>query len=179
MKLVILDRDGVINHDSAEYIRSPQEWRPIEGSLEAIANLHQNGFVICVATNQAGVGRGLYSLQDLEQIHSKMLQQVADSGGKITRVFYCPHHPDEDCLCRKPRPGLIHQIADYLQAPVEGVPLVGDKLTDIQAAIAAGCKPILVNEASADQTLLLPRYPDVPRYPNLAAAATAIIAGKV
>ena len=179
MKLVILDRDGVINHDSHEYIKSPQEWRPIEGSLEAIANLHQNGFIICVATNQSGIGRGRYSLQDLERIHGTMLQHVAARGATITRVFYCPHHPDEDCLCRKPRPGLIHQIADYLQAPVEGVPLVGDKLTDIQAAIAAGCRPILVNGAGADQTLLQPPYPDVPVYPNLAAAATAIIAGNI
>lgn len=179
MKLVILDRDGVINHDSREYIKSPQEWHPIEGSLEAIANLHQNGFIICVATNQAGIGRGLYSRQDLDRIHSKMLQQVTAGGGKITRVFYCPHHPDEDCLCRKPRPGLIHQIADYLQAPVEGVPLVGDKLSDIQAGIAAGCRPILVNFAGAKQTLLQPPYADVPVYPNLAAAAIAIIAGKI
>lgn len=179
MKLVILDRDGVINHDSTTYIKSPEEWRPISGSLEAIAHLHQNGYIICVATNQAGIGRGLYSQQDLERIHHKMMQSVADSGGKITRVFYCPHHPDDDCPCRKPRPGLIYQIADYLQAPVEGVPLVGDKLSDIQAAVVAGCKPILVKTGVSDQAMTPLPYSGVPIYLNLAAAAAAIISGKI
>jgi D-glycero-D-manno-heptose 1,7-bisphosphate phosphatase len=179
MKLVILDRDGVINYDSPEYIKSPQEWHPITGSLEAIANLHQHGFVICVATNQAGIGRGLYSLQDLEQIHGKMLQAVTDSGGKITAVFHCPHIPDDDCQCRKPRPGLIRQIAHHLHTAVEGAPLVGDKLTDIEAGIAAGCKPILVQSGGAELTLDQLPHSDIPVYQNLAGAAAAIIAGDV
>ncbi len=179
MKLVILDRDGVINHDSPQYIKSPEEWRPIEGSLEAIASLHQRGYTICVATNQAGIGRGLYSQQDLERIHRKMMQSVADSGGKISGVFYCPHHPDDGCPCRKPRPGLIHQVADHLQTPVEGVPLVGDRLTDIQAAVAAGCKPILVETGFAIQPQDRLAYPDVPVFLDLAAVATAIIAGVI
>jgi|TARA_Y100000310_G_scaffold335006_2_gene416037 D-glycero-D-manno-heptose 1,7-bisphosphate phosphatase len=179
MKLVILDRDGVINHDSPEYIKTPEEWLPIEGSLEAIANLHEHGFTVCVATNQAGIGRGLYSLQDLERIHSKMLQAVADAGGKITAVFYCPHHPSDDCACRKPRPGLIHQLADQLKVSVAGVPLVGDKLTDIQAGMAAGCKPILVETGSGRLALDKLPNPGIPVYPDLAGAAAAIIAGEV
>jgi len=178
MRLVILDRDGVINHDSPHYIKSPQEWNPIAGSLEAIANLHQLGYVICVATNQAGIGRGIYSRQDLAQIHAKMMRSVEDFGGKITRVFFCPHHPDDDCQCRKPRPGLIHQISDYLKAPVEGVPMVGDKLTDMQAAITAGCKPILVKTGD-QQSLDQEAYPDIAIYQDLAAATSAIIAGDV
>jgi D-glycero-D-manno-heptose 1,7-bisphosphate phosphatase len=179
MKLVILDRDGVINHDSPHYIKSPEEWHPIGGSLEAIAELHQRGYVICVATNQAGIGRGIYSRQDLDRIHHKMMQSVSASGGKISRIFYCPHHPDDGCQCRKPQPGLIHQIADYLETPVEGAPFVGDRISDMEAAIAAGCKPILVRSGVGDQSLANTAHPDVPVYWNLAAAAQAIIADDV
>ena len=178
MKLVILDRDGVINHDSPDYVKSPEEWHPISGSLEAIAELHQRGYVICVATNQAGIGRGIYSQIDLDRIHLKMMESVSARGGKITRVFYCPHHPDDGCQCRKPQPGLIHQISDYLQVPIEGVPLVGDRITDIEAAIAAGCKPILVSSGVGGQNLDKLSHPDVPVYRDLAAVAAAIIAGE-
>ena len=145
MKLIILDRDGVINFDSAAYIKSPAEWKPIPGSPEAIARLNQAGYRVVVATNQSGVGRSLFDMDTLNAIHEKMHKTVAAAGGRIDAVFYCPHAPDEGCHCRKPEPGLLEQIAQrYGLSSLAGVPYIGDSLRDMQAAAAAGCAPHLV-----------------------------------
>jgi D-glycero-D-manno-heptose 1,7-bisphosphate phosphatase len=151
MKLIILDRDGVINHDSAAYIKSPDEWLPIPGSLEAIVRLCQAGYKVAVATNQSGVGRGYYSLATLAQIHEKMSQMVMALGGKIDAVFFCPHTPEMDCDCRKPKPGLFYQAARYFQTDLQGVPAIGDSLRDIQAAQAVGCEAILVQTGNGSE----------------------------
>lgn len=152
MNVVILDRDGVINVDSSDYIRSPDEWRPIPGSLEAITLLSNSGLDVYVATNQAGVGRGLFSLDDLDAIHRKMHSAVEAAGGEIAGVFYCPHHPCDGCDCRKPGIGLLLQIADRCGA-ISDVPFVGDSIKDIQAAKLAGCRPVLVRTGNGEKTL--------------------------
>ncbi len=143
-KLVILDRDGVINFDSDNYIRAPEEWIPIPGSLEAIAKLHRAGVQVVVATNQSGIARGYFNEQTLNLIHQKMHQAVRQAGGEINGVFYCPHGPDENCDCRKPKPGLITQIRKQLNLDTRNAPFVGDSIRDIEAAVAGGCLPILV-----------------------------------
>lgn len=151
--IIILDRDGVINEDSDAYIKSPQEWHPIPGSLEAIAALCKSGHTIVVATNQSGVGRGLYSLETLEHIHQKMRQAVIKLGGRIDRIYYCPHHPDEECGCRKPKSGMIRAIlADY-QVTGQSCIVVGDSLRDLQAGAAVGCQLALVKTGKGQQTL--------------------------
>jgi D-glycero-D-manno-heptose 1,7-bisphosphate phosphatase len=144
MKLIILDRDGVINEDSDEYVKSPEEWEPIPGSLDAIARLNKAGYRVVVATNQSGIARGLFDLDDLHRMHQKMDELLARVGGLVEAVFFCPHGPNEDCDCRKPKPGLLEQIADRLGVTLEGIPAVGDSLRDVQAARAAGATPILV-----------------------------------
>jgi D-glycero-D-manno-heptose 1,7-bisphosphate phosphatase len=144
MKLVILDRDGVINFDSEQFIKSPSEWRPIPGSIEAIARLNQSGFRIAVATNQSGIGRGLFDMATLNAINDKMMEMVFRQGGRIDAVFFCPHTADENCNCRKPRTGMLEEIAVRFHADLHGVPLVGDSLKDLQAAEAVGAQPILV-----------------------------------
>lgn len=144
MKLMILDRDGVINFDSEEYIKSPDEWNPIPGSLEAIAGLKRAGFTLAIATNQSGIARGLYDLKTLDAIHAKMQNALSVLGGSIDAIFYCPHHPDEGCECRKPNPGLLHQIAQHFSVNLKNIPFIGDSIRDLQAAKKAGCDPILV-----------------------------------
>ncbi|MCX7272192.1 MAG: D-glycero-beta-D-manno-heptose 1,7-bisphosphate 7-phosphatase [Burkholderiales bacterium] len=144
MKLVVLDRDGVINHDSAAYIKSPDEWRPIEGSLEAIARLRKAGYRVAVATNQAGVGRGLFDMATLAAIHSRMTQAVTAAGGQIDGIFFCPHAPQAACGCRKPQPGMLLEILRRFGVEPGAVAVVGDSLRDLQAAQAAGCQPALV-----------------------------------
>ncbi|MES2561636.1 MAG: D-glycero-beta-D-manno-heptose 1,7-bisphosphate 7-phosphatase [Pseudomonadota bacterium] len=144
MKLAILDRDGVINHDSDKFIKHPQEWRPIPGSLEAIARLNQAGYHVVLATNQSGVGRGLFEVSTLNAIHDKMHRALSQIGGRIDAIFFCPHGADADCLCRKPRPGLLEEIARRFNVDLHGVPSVGDSLRDLQAAVAVGATPILV-----------------------------------
>ncbi len=153
MKLIILDRDGVINEDSDSYIKSPQEWRPIPGSLEAIALLNQKGYTVSVATNQSGIARSLYSVQTLELIHQKMHDAVQSLGGKIDSVFYCPHGPNDNCACRKPKPGLLQQIAaHYSLSSLAQVPVVGDSMRDLQAATAVEATPFLVLSGKGVQT---------------------------
>lgn len=153
MKLIILDRDGVINHDSDAYVKSPDEWRPIDGSLEAIARLRQSGYHIAVATNQAGVGRGLFDLATLGQIHSKMQTVVSDAGGHIDAIFFCPHAPDAGCNCRKPKPGMVFEILSRFNARAAETYVVGDTLRDLEAAHAAGCLPVLVRTGNGEKTL--------------------------
>ena len=144
MKLVILDRDGVINHDSPSYIKSPEEWKPIARSLDAIARLTQADFRVVVATNQSGVGRGLFDMATLNAIHDKMHRAVGQAGGRIDAVFYCPHPMEANCGCRKPRPGLLEDIGRRFNTILKDVPCIGDQLRDLQAAAAVGAQPILV-----------------------------------
>ena len=144
MKLVILDRDGVINHDSPSYIKSPDEWKPIPRSLDAIARLTQADFRVVVATNQSGVGRGLFDMATLNAIHDKMHRAVGQAGGRIDAVFYCPHPMEANCGCRKPKPGLLDDISRRFNTSLQDVPCIGDQLRDLQAADAVGAQPILV-----------------------------------
>ena len=153
MKLIILDRDGVINEDSDDYIKSVEEWIPIPGSIEAIARLSKAGYIVCVATNQSGIGRRLLDEYELAVIHQTMCNRVEEAGGCINGVFFCPHRPDEGCACRKPGIGLFTQIECEFGVPVKNVPFVGDSLTDINAARMAGCIPILVRTGKGEQTL--------------------------
>ncbi|MEN8220000.1 MAG: D-glycero-beta-D-manno-heptose 1,7-bisphosphate 7-phosphatase [Pseudomonadota bacterium] len=170
-KLVILDRDGVINYDSDEYIKSSCEWEAIPGSLNAIARLNQAGYRVVVASNQSGLGRGLFTLDELHQIHQKMHKELSEVGGTIEAIFFCPHSPNDDCQCRKPRPGLFHDIAKRLGISLINVPAVGDSRRDLQAASAAGAKPILVRTGKGLRTLSanMAGFEDVPVYNDLAA----------
>ena len=144
MKLIMLDRDGVINQDSDQYIKSPAEWKPVKGSIEAIARLTQGGWRIVVATNQSGIARGLFDMSTLNAIHDVMHRSVIQAGGRIEAIFFCPHAADAGCDCRKPKPGMLRDIERRLNIPLAGVPFVGDSLRDMQAAAAAGARPILV-----------------------------------
>lgn len=178
MKLIILDRDGVINYDSPAYIKSPDEWIPIPGSLEAISQLTQAGFTIVIASNQSGVGRGLYDEATLARIHTKMQDAVAKLGGRIDHIFYCPHTPEDNCACRKPKTGLFQQIAATLQTPLAGVPVIGDTLRDIQAAQAMGCEAILVETGQGKETLTANPDLTVPVFADLAAVTTMLLKKK-
>lgn len=143
-KLVILDRDGTINRASDEFVKSPQEWQPLPGALEAISRLNHAGFHVVLATNQSGLGRGLFDMAALNAVHAHMIKSLAAVGGRIDAIFYCPHAPDEGCTCRKPAPGLLHQIEARYGVSLNGVPYVGDSLRDMQAAQSAQCAPHLV-----------------------------------
>jgi len=175
--LVILDRDGVINHDSAAFIKNEDEWQPIPGSLDAIAALTKAGFTLAVASNQSGLARGLFDQQALDAMHAKMLRLIHDAGGRISRIVFCPHGPDDACDCRKPKPGLLEQLARHFDTSLEGVAVVGDSLRDLQAAAAVGARPILVRSGKGRETeAALPKqFADVPVYDDLAAAARALI----
>jgi D-glycero-D-manno-heptose 1,7-bisphosphate phosphatase len=177
MQLVILDRDGVINEDSADYIKSPEEWIPIPGSLEAIARLHHAGWHVVVATNQSGIARKLFDPDILMRIHEKMHRSVSDAGGQIEAIFFCPHGPNDNCSCRKPRPGLFLDIAHRLRISLHGVPTIGDSLHDLQASQAAGANPILVRTGKGNGTLIAHSSSiDVPVYDNLATAVDDLLA---
>lgn len=180
MKLVILDRDGVINHDSDEYIKSPAEWEAIPGSCEAIAALRQYGYKVFVVTNQSGLGRGLYDIDTLNQIHFKMQTQIEQAGGKIEAIFFCPHTPDDGCDCRKPKPGLLDNLAERLQTSLVDVPFIGDSYRDIEAGRAVKCKPILVMTGKGSQTLAKHQadLADVPVFENLSSAVKSILKQK-
>ncbi|SMB26397.1 D,D-heptose 1,7-bisphosphate phosphatase [Sterolibacterium denitrificans] len=159
MKLIILDRDGVINHDSDQFIKSPDEWRPIPGSLAAIARLNQWGYRVIVSTNQSGVGRGLFDMDTLNGIHDKMVKAVAQEGGRIDAVFFCPHTNADQCTCRKPKPGMLQEISARYNTDLAGVPVVGDSLRDLQAAVAVAAQPILVLTGKGRQTAEDPELP--------------------
>ncbi len=176
MKLVILDRDGVINFDSDQFIKSAQEWNPIPGSLEAIASLTQAGFRVVVASNQSGIGRGLFDMATLNAIHAKMHKLTAQAGGRIDAVFFCPHTAETLCQCRKPNPGLLREIAQRLHVDLRGIPAIGDALRDVQAAQKVGAKPILVKTGKGRRTLESGDLPaDVQVYEDLREAANIII----
>ena len=151
--LVVLDRDGVINRDSDNFIKSPDEWLPLPGSAEAIARLNDAGYTVAVATNQSGIGRRLYDEDSLEAIHAKMRLHVAAAGGKIDKIVYCPHLPDAGCDCRKPSPGLLVQLQEHYALDMNGVPVIGDSERDLRAAIAVGGRPMLVLTGNGKMTL--------------------------
>lgn len=159
MKLVILDRDGVINFDSDQYIKSAEEWRPIPGSLEAIARLNHAGYRVVVATNQSGVGRGLFEMNALNAIHEKMHKSLNALGGRLDAIFFCPHITSDNCECRKPKPGMLREIATRFNTDLAGIPVVGDSLRDLLAAVAVGAKPILVRTGKGLKTAADPALP--------------------
>ena len=176
MKLVILDRDGVINFDSATYIKSPEEWKPIPGSLEAIARLTQAGYLVMVATNQAGVGKGLIEMATLNAIHDKMHRAVGQAGGRIDAVFFCPHVPEANCSCRKPRPGMLAEIGRRFNANLKDIPCVGDSQRDLEAAAAVGAPPVLVLTGKGQATQREGRLPPgTSVFKDLAAAVKSLV----
>lgn len=177
MKLIILDRDGVINFDSEQFIKSPDEWKPIPGSLEAIARLNQWGWRVVVASNQSGIGRGLFGMDTLNAINEKMVKSLAQVGGRLDAIFFCPHSADSTCECRKPKPGMFLQIAERFNASLDRVPVVGDSLRDLQAGVAVGCKPYLVLTGKGQKTRDDPALPDGTLiYPDLAAVVADLTA---
>ena len=177
MKLVILDRDGVINQDSDQFIKNTTEWKPIPGSLEAIARLNHAGYRVVVASNQSGIGRGLLDMGALNAINDKMYRSLAHVGGRIDALFYCPHAAEANCECRKPKPGMFIDIAQRFNVDLAGVPSVGDSLRDLQAAAEAGAQPMLVLTGKGEKTQAsggLP--PGTPVYADLAEAVRHIVA---
>ena len=180
MKLVILDRDGTINADSDEYVKSADEWHPLPGAVEAIARLNHAGFHVAIASNQSGLGRGLFDVAALNAMHAKLHKAVAAFGGRVDAVFYCPHGPEDRCHCRKPLPGLFEQIGERFGIDLKGVPCVGDTLRDLQAGAAVGCEPhlVLTGKGAAFRGRALPEtFPvDTRVHENLAAFADYLIA---
>ncbi|MEO8333128.1 MAG: D-glycero-beta-D-manno-heptose 1,7-bisphosphate 7-phosphatase [Gallionella sp.] len=177
MELIILDRDGVINFDSDQFIKSPEEWKPIPGSLEAIARLNQAGYRVVVSTNQSGVGRGLFDMATLNAIHDKMHKACALVGARIDAVFYCPHAADANCHCRKPKSGMLEEIAArYNLGNLDEVPAVGDSLRDLQSAAALGAQPYLVLTGKGKKTQAAGGMPEGTRvFADLAAVATELL----
>lgn len=176
MKLIILDRDGVINHDSDQFIKKPEEWKPIPGSLEAIARLCQADYRVVVATNQSGVARGLFDMHTLNAIHDKMHKAVALAGGRIDAIFFCPHVAETDCRCRKPKVGMLEEIKIRYDANLQGIPVVGDSLRDLESAATMGAQPILVLTGKGVRTQAKGSLPQGTRiYPDLAAAVAALV----
>ena len=168
---VFLDRDGVINRDSDEYIKGVDEWVPLPGSLDAIARLTAAGYRCVVISNQSGIGRGLFSEATLSAIHEAMRAAIEKAGGRLAGIFYCPHRPDEGCDCRKPKPGLLHRAAAELGCSLRGAPVIGDKLSDVEAALAVSARPIAVGARRGE------RFPaGVERYADLAEATTVLVA---
>lgn len=175
---VLLDRDGVINFDSDDFIKSVDEWKPIPGSLEAIALFNNNSFKVVVITNQSGIGRGLYDEAALDEMHNKMLRLTRELGGEIETIYYCPHIPTDNCECRKPKPGLLNKFAEEKNRSLTDIYFVGDKLADIQAAETAGAKPILVKTGKGHATLI--KNPEIkhPVFENLYDAAKYIVSAE-
>ena len=179
--LIILDRDGVINHYDGQYIGSVDDWHPLPGSIEAIGRLCQAGYRVAVATNQSGIGRGLYDRDALNAMHQRLRELVAGAGGRIEHIAYCPHHPDDGCSCRKPEPGMLHEIRDALGLDtLAGTLMVGDSRKDLEAALAAGCKPRLVRTGNGrDTEHHLHRRPlaEVAIFDDLAALTDHLLSG--
>lgn len=176
MKLIILDRDGVINVDSGQYIKSPEEWKPIPGALEAIARLNQWGWRVVVATNQSGIGRGLFDMATLNAIHDKMHRALTQVGGRIDAVFFCPHTADARCECRKPRPAMLIEAGRRFGVDLASVPCIGDSLRDLQAADAARAQPVLVLTGKGEATLRGGGFPEATMIcPDLAFAVSALL----
>ncbi|MEQ1591578.1 MAG: D-glycero-beta-D-manno-heptose 1,7-bisphosphate 7-phosphatase [Thiobacillaceae bacterium] len=177
MKLIILDRDGVINFDSDQFIKHPDEWKPIPGSLEAIARLTREGWRVVVATNQSGLTRGLFEMATLNAIHAKMHKAVMAAGGRIEAVFYCPHSLEMECKCRKPRTGMLLEIAVRYAIELKDVPVIGDSTRDLEAAANVGAKPILVKSGKGLRTIAAGGLPkNTPIFENLAEAVNDLLA---
>lgn len=177
--LVILDRDGVINEDSDDYVKSVEEWHPLPGSIDAIARLSRHGFTVTVATNQSGLGRGLFTLDDLEAMHARLNELVQDAGGELAGIFYCPHTPEDACDCRKPKAGLIDAIEREVGESARGAWLIGDSRRDLEAGLAKGCVPVLVLTGKGAATRAKLAHDDAWRdllvFDDLAAAADALL----
>ena len=180
MKLVILDRDGTLNQDRSDYIKSPEEWVPLPGALEAVARLNHAGWHVVIASNQSGLGRGLFDVSTLNAMHAKMHKLLATVGGRVDAVFYCPHAPDEGCQCRKPEPGLFEQVGERYGLDLRSVPTVGDSARDVLAGVAAGCEPhlVLTGKGAAYRGRSLPEiFPKATRvHADLAAFADFLLA---
>ncbi len=181
MALIILDRDGVINEDSDDYIKSPDEWVPIPGSIQAIARLNHAGYRVIVVTNQSGVGRGLFDIDVLGKIHEKMCKSLEEAGASIEAIFYCPHTPDDGCNCRKPKPGMFLDIEKRLGKNLNDVYAVGDSMRDIEAAQSAGASPVLVRTGKGMRTLQTvdDRLDRVPTYDDLFTFVDALLNGEL
>lgn len=179
MKLIILDRDGVVNFDSDAYIKSVDEYIPIPGSLEAIARLNQAGYNVVIATNQSGIARGYFSVDTLDQMHAKLKSLLEKVGGKLDGIYFCPHGPDDACDCRKPKPGLLKRILQDYKVDAATVPVIGDSMRDLQAAYAVGAVPILVRTGKGEKTQAnlaqVPELQKVSIYDNLSAAVAAVL----
>ncbi|HEX4045794.1 MAG TPA: D-glycero-beta-D-manno-heptose 1,7-bisphosphate 7-phosphatase [Gammaproteobacteria bacterium] len=176
MSFIILDRDGVINFESTAYIKSPAEWLPIPGSLEAIAYLNRAGFRVLIATNQSGIGRGYYDVDMLDAIHEKLMRELAMVGGYVEEIFFCPHHPEDGCFCRKPQPGLIYNLQKKYSVNLAETFFIGDSLVDMQAAKTTGCRPLLVLSGNGQSAI--EKYPEllsIPHFPNLAATVDYVV----
>jgi D-glycero-D-manno-heptose 1,7-bisphosphate phosphatase len=174
---VILDRDGVINRESREFVKSADEWRPLPGSIGAIAALSKAGYTVTVASNQSGLARGLFDADALQSMHDKLHELVAAKGGHVDRIVVCPHGPDDNCDCRKPKPGLLQQLSEHYGVALTGVPVIGDSLRDLEAAIAKGARPILVRTGNgrATEGRLTGALADIEVFDDLAAAAAALV----
>ena len=176
MNLIILDRDGVINYDSDQFIKNPEEWKPIPGSLEAIARLCQADYRVVVATNQSGIGRGLFDMHTLNAIHDKMHKAVALAGGRLDAIFFCPHAAEADCPCRKPKTGMLENIAARYNTDLHGVPAIGDSLRDLTSAVKMGARPMLVLTGKGTKTQAAGGLPEGTLiYPDLAAAVATLV----
>lgn len=178
MKIVVLDRDGVINHDSDAYIKSAEEWHPLEGSLEAIARLKHSGYTVVVASNQSGLARGYFDIEALSAMHRKMDKMLAKIGASIDAIFYCPHGPDDGCDCRKPKPGMLLEIGQRFNVSLKDVVFIGDSISDIKAANSAHAKAMLVRTGKglkAEKIIQTECKECIPVYDDLAAAVTAIL----
>jgi len=176
MKLIIIDRDGVINFDSDQFIKSPEEWKPIPGSLEAIARLNQAGYRVAVATNQSGIGRGLFDMPTLNAIHDKMHKSLAQVGGRVDAIFFCPHTNDANCECRKPKSGMIEEISARFGVSLKGVPAVGDSLRDLEAAGRLGAQPYLVLTGKGTKTQAKGGLPEGTLiHPDLASVVSSLL----
>ena len=168
MKLIILDRDGVLNEEKEDFVKTPEEWVPIDSSMQAVSRLNEAGYRVVLATNQSGIGRGIIDMNTLNEIHQKMHNSLGRFGGWVDAIFFCPDAPDSDSHCRKPKPGMFEDIANRCETSLADVPAVGDKLSDLQAAIAAGARPILVRTGYGRQTEKDKDMPDgVPVYDDL------------
>lgn len=181
MNLIILDRDGTINEDSEDYIKSPDEWIPVPGSIEAIGRLSRADYQVVVATNQSGIARGMYDMDTLNRIHARMIEKVAEQGGQIDGIFICPHGPDDHCECRKPKPGLYIEIAKRLNTKLNGVYAVGDSARDVVAAREAGATPVLVRTGKGERTLSEPgpELEGVPIFDDLATFTDQLVTGRL
>ncbi|MDO9624936.1 MAG: D-glycero-beta-D-manno-heptose 1,7-bisphosphate 7-phosphatase [Pseudomonas sp.] len=175
MKLLILDRDGVINYDSDAYIKTLDEWLPLPGAVDAIARLSRAGWTVAVATNQSGLARGYYDQTALDAMHARLHQLVAEQGGELGLIVHCPHGPDDGCDCRKPKPGMLLQIAAHYGVSLAGVWFVGDSSGDLNAALAVGCQPVLVKTGKGLLTLAKPLPAGTLVFDDLAAVASQLI----